>query len=135
MLTNRFWSKVDRSGDCWLWMGTRGPSGYGYYSGRRAHRLSYEDMVGPIPDGLVMDHLCRNPPCVNPAHLEPVTTLENTRRGIWHTKTHCVRGHEFTPENTRLDNGVHRVCRACDRIRSRGHYYRLGDSGRLVGAK
>lgn len=89
------WAKVDMRGPllspylgpCWLWRGYCDPKGYGYYdrrdgSTRRAHRIVYELVCGVIPDGLFLDHLCRKPSCVNPAHLEPVTHLENQRRGV-----------------------------------------------------
>ena len=80
------WKKVDASGDCWLWTGYITPLGYGTLTVRRlgrgfkAHRLVYELLVGPIPVGLELDHLCRNTRCVNPDHLEPVTHAENMRR-------------------------------------------------------
>ena len=82
----RFWSKVEKTETCWIWRGARDDKGYGSLgiNGKilRAHRVSYEWLIGPIPEGLVLDHLCRVPPCVNPAHLEPVTQGENSRRGI-----------------------------------------------------
>lgn len=84
---SRFWDKVDKDGHdgCWLWTDATSWNGYGrFYTGSRvmsAHRLSYELAVGPIPDGLQIDHLCRVRACVNPAHLEPVTLAENIRRG------------------------------------------------------
>lgn len=101
----RFWNFVDKAGDCWIWTGTRSPSGYGKFwsdDGRtvRPHRWAYEHLVGPIPAGLQLDHLCRNPPCVRPEHLEPVTGKVNTGRGMRATATHCKNGHEFTAENT-----------------------------------
>lgn len=83
----RFWAKVDKDGPngCWLYLGALQGKGYGLISvvakDVKAHRFAYESVVGPIPDGLSLDHLCRNPQCVNPAHLEPVTHLENVRRG------------------------------------------------------
>lgn len=89
---DRFWPKVDATSDCWLWTGHRDDDGYGKFtvvSGQSpmyAHRWSYEFLVGPIPAGLVLDHLCRNPPCTNPDHLEPVTNEENIRRGIRHRR-------------------------------------------------
>ena len=113
---------------CIEWTGWTNGDGYGQmyeegHHGRitRIHRWSYEQFVGPIPDGMQIDHLCRNRPCVRPSHLEPVTSRENTLRGEGiaarrAAQTHCKRGHEFTPENTRVD-GTSRVCRACARLR------------------
>lgn len=127
-LEERFWAKVDRRGDdeCWPWMAALDSGGYGHFSSPRstkAHRYSYELLVGQIPDGLTIDHLCRNPPCVNPAHMEPVTMRENSLRGNgWSgrnaRKTHCVHGHEFTAENTRIspDGLGRRICRECERL-------------------
>lgn len=88
--SERFWAKVERTADCWEWQGSRDRGGYGSFNalGVRgsptvlAHRWAYEALVGPIPEGLVIDHLCENPPCCNPAHMEPVTVAENTRRGF-----------------------------------------------------
>jgi len=120
-VAERFWSKVDTSGDCWEWTAGKTASGYGnfkrYGKDCVAHRVSFELVRGEIPDGLVLDHLCRNHACVNPAHLEPVTRWENVRRGVGYTaqqarKTHCKRGHEFTPENTYPWRSG-RICRAC----------------------
>jgi hypothetical protein len=120
-----FWNRVDKTGDCWEWTGSRNGDGYGTYSvggkTHRAHRYAYEIVVGPIPEGKQLDHLCRNPPCVNPAHLEPVTSRENTLRGFGACgtnarKTHCKNGHEFTPENTRYrrrGDYIGRECVAC----------------------
>lgn len=127
----RFWSKVNKTSTCWLWTG-QSRSGYGLFSwGSRdtlssecAHRHAYRLIKGSIPDGMVLDHLCRIPLCVNPDHLEPVTLGENVLRGIGTSainkrKTHCVNGHEFTPENTRIGRTGHRACRACDRANAR----------------
>jgi hypothetical protein len=76
--------------------------------------MAYEMLVGPVPDGLELDHLCRVPACVNPDHLEPVTHIENVRRGrsYWAERTHCSAGHEYTRENTRITKRG-RTCRAC----------------------
>lgn len=107
---------------CWLWTGSLDSSGYASASlasasrGRRNHRLSrvlYKHLVGPIPNGLQLDHLCRVRSCVNPRHLEPVTTQENTRRGIRATATHCMHGHARTAENTRIEKRGHRTVRRC----------------------
>jgi hypothetical protein len=125
----RFWSRVDtRQDGCWMWTGAHSAAGYGYFRlhGRmlRAHRVSYELAVGPIPDGLTLDHLCRNPSCVNPAHLEPVTMRENTMRGTGPSaknaiKTHCYRGHPFDEANTFHTPKGERTCRTCRRATDR----------------
>lgn len=124
---DRFLVKVNQSDNdgCWLWLSAIDKHGYGRFSvgGRPvfAHRWSYEFYIGEIPAGLVIDHLCRVRTCVNPAHLEPVTILENVLRGHWAMKTHCAQGHEYTHENTYFwlrDGHSHRTCRACNRIRS-----------------
>jgi hypothetical protein len=117
----RFWSKVTEVGDCWEWQGAN-RDGYGHLNvnGRHmgAHRVAYEVERGPIPDGMVLDHLCRNPSCVRPDHLEPVRQRENLRRGDTViasalTRTHCPHGHERTPANTLMEGGRRRclICR------------------------
>lgn len=126
---DRFWSKVEKTDSCWLWKGSRGPLGYGHIFWRgqwpAAHRVAYELSVGPIPARLVLDHLCRNPSCVNPAHLEPVTTRENTMRGVGPAprraaQTHCLRGHELAGDNVYIHKSRRvRVCRTCHRNRVR----------------
>ncbi|MDP9224875.1 MAG: HNH endonuclease [Actinomycetota bacterium] len=93
-----------------------------------AHRVAYELLVGPIPEGLTLDHLCRNTSCVNPQHLEPVTVRENVLRGMgWGAKnkrkTHCHRGHPFDAKNTLRIPGGTRKCRTCANQASRE--YRL----------
>lgn len=127
----RFWEKVQKTDGCWNWVAARTPYGYGVFTppkGKRkyAHRLAYESIVGPIPPGLCLDHLCRNPSCVNPAHLEPVTQLENVRRGRRATQTACKHGHPYTDENTyrysRGGDSRSRACRAC--VNAAGARYR-----------
>ena len=129
----RFWKKVDPAiGDeCWPWTAALDRGGYGLIkfggASRRAHRIAYMLLVGPIQEGLVLDHLCRNRRCVNPAHLEPVTQEENARRGEQAQMTHCIRGHELTPENTYVkpSNG-RRGCLQCRRSRRRSYYAEAG---------
>ena len=126
----RFWAGTDTSAGpngCWPWT-KRLTHGHGRFwikdKWSYTHRFAYELLVGPIPDGLVIDHLCRNRACQNPAHMEPVMPGVNTLRGdspwgMHAKKTHCVRGHEFTTENTYWRDGKIRCCRACRSIRSR----------------
>jgi hypothetical protein len=127
-LAERFWSKVDRLGveDCWEWLASKMATGYGRFGpgGRAggmttAHRVAYELTFGPIPEGLSIDHLCRNRGCVNPSHLEAVSQRVNVLRGETiparnAAKTTCDHGHELTPENTYAWQGK-RDCRACGR--------------------
>lgn len=121
-------------GECSLWMGTTNGVGYGVisYQGKRVytHRLSYTLCRGQIPEGMVLDHLCRNTLCFNPNHLEPVTQRENTRRGATGAKTHCVRNHEFTETNTYITPDGHRSCRACRAMRERTRRQRLFGIGK-----
>jgi HNH endonuclease len=122
----RFWSKVDTSGACWLWTGQKTRLGYGYVKWRQRsmlpHRVAYQLLVGPIPDGLELDHLCRNRLCVNPNHLEPVDHRSNILRGespcaVNAKKTHCIHGHELTKENTYIRTGEPgRKCKECMRV-------------------
>lgn len=118
-----FWAKVSKTPACWKWRGCRDEDGYGRFSagdyGARAHRFSYELANGPIPAGLEVDHLCGNPSCVNPAHLELVTHAENLRRSSPNRnarKTHCMRGHAFDEANTITNRKTgKRSCRECMR--------------------
>lgn len=117
---------------CWRWTGAHRAGGYAViWDGertRQAHRVAYEVAIGPIPEGLQIDHVkargCAHRDCVNPAHLEAVTCQENLRRGDGPSaraqrQTHCIHGHEFTPENTRFDDRGYRTCRTCARERWR----------------
>lgn len=125
----RFWERVERTDTCWLWTGAKGARGYGNFKpiGRRTvvvHRYAYEQFVGPIPEGLTIDHLCRVRNCVNPAHLEAVTSRENILRGESVSaqaarRTHCPRGHAYDAENTYRTKLGHRSCRACHRLDQR----------------
>lgn len=127
----RFWEKVDRSGGpdaCWPWLAKRNWMGYGNFwaDGREwmAHRWAYQELVGPITEGLTLDHLCRNRWCVNPAHMEQVTLGENILRGEGpaaknRRKTHCKRGHPFDEANTYRfgPQKQWRMCRTCAGLR------------------
>ena len=100
------------SNGCWTFTGTINNKGYGAILQTTAHRYIYQQVVGPIPAGLQIDHLCMNKTCVNPAHLEPVTAKENMRRrGV--AETHCRKGHEFTAENSYLHGNGSKECRTC----------------------
>ena len=124
----RFWRKVDKSGDCWQWLSGVDRSSYGRFrlgrSMRLAHRVAYVSMVGPIPEGLVIDHLCRNRSCVNPAHMEPVTRGENALRGETIAArnaavTQCPAGHLYDETNTHIRPSGARYCRPCNVARVR----------------
>lgn len=130
---------------CWRWLLAVDKDGYGKSKAGRAHRMSYEIYRGPIPDGLMLDHLCRKPGCVNPAHLEPVVAKVNTARGIvaerssaeWQpggvlreahyrrfaaTATHCPNGHLRADHESRVGRERHLICRACCQERTRRYY-------------
>jgi len=111
---------------CWLWTGALDKDGYGLTNEggkqKRAHRAAYEVFIGPVPAELVIDHLCRVHSCINPCHLEIVTTKENILRGITgqlKNRSHCDAGHEFTEQNTAYDRKGYRYCRKCKRARTR----------------
>lgn len=125
-LADRLWAKVDKTETCWLWRGSRNRLGYGRICeggpSRRilfAYRVAYELERGPIPPGLSLDHLCRVPACVNPAHLEAVTHRENVMRGqnpsirVYHTDI-CRRGHDYAVVGFVARSRV-RTCRQCKR--------------------
>lgn len=127
--TQRFWEKVQKTETCWTWTGARNHLGYGqiWVSDEKrvvmAHIFSVWMSGRLIPDGWDVDHLCRNPPCVNPDHLEPVPHAENMRRAPWTavqfqaSKTHCPQGHPYSPENTKMKRNssgtLSRLCKEC----------------------
>lgn len=126
-------------GCCWIWNGARSNSGYGKAVGRsssNAHRWSYSLLVGPIPQGLHLDHLCKIKSCVAPHHLEPVTPAENFDRSrsdhaaavAKRRMTHCKYGHEYTPENT-ITHAKGRKCRTCHRRINLASWYRRQGRG------
>ena len=141
----RFWAMVNRVDDesCWPWIG--GVSrGYGHFTldsagnGISAHRYSWILANGPVPEGMTLDHICHDPAiceggtscphraCVNPAHLVVTTRAENTSRQRHRNagKTHCIHGHEYTPENTGLHPDQRgRFCLTCARARKRAAYH------------
>ena len=151
----RFWSKT-RPGEngCIEWAAHKTPQGYGQFSWMSepvlAHRWVYEASRGLIPEGMVIDHLCRNRACVNVDHLECVTMGENTRRGTLHdvqrakakTITHCRHGHPLFGDNLLITSSGHRSCRKCQRAnakawvaRNREHVNELQRIRRAQGAK
>ena len=122
-LGERFWRKANRGlpSECWRWKGHKTPTGYGRYVGEGAHRVAYRLLLGPIPVGMTIDHLCRVRDCVNPAHMELVSLRVNVLRGIGPPaqnakRSHCKRGHSFDAANTYLYRGS-RACRSCRRLR------------------
>lgn len=134
-MEQRFWSRVEKDGPiplcdpslgpCWEWIGYRRKDGYGRVTlvgvTIMAHRYAYEASVGKIPDGLELDHLCRNRCCVNPKHLEPVTMLENVRRGLAYRMRpdRCKRGHDLSGKNLYIGTAGRRVCIICNRMKTR----------------
>ena len=128
MLPERFTDKILHLSDgCWQWTAALERGGYGsyYHDGRmqRAHRVAYQLLVGVIPDGLQIDHLCRVRSCVNPEHMEPVTSAENVRRGSAAERhTHCKRGHELSGWNSIRSNDNRQRCRICTNAGQRRRY-------------
>src|SRR6267142_2156466 len=138
----RFFSKICthpdvwfRGTQCWIWTASRDWKGYAQFGYRwrqwhgRGHQIAFKMFVGTVPEGLQLDHLCRRPSCVNPTHLEPVTSWENSLRGnsimaIHVRQTHCKYGHEFTPENTYIMSQGGRQCRICRRNQNNDWHHR-----------
>ena len=120
-IQDTFWARIEKTEQCWLWMGQR-VTGYGVFQiGRknfRAHRLSYTILRGPIPEGLTLDHLCRNRICVNPDHLEPLALRDNILRGDGMAKAYrtniCCHGHDLLAHGYIRGDGK-RCCRICVR--------------------
>lgn len=141
-IRDRFWSKVEKRGDdeCWPWHGRKTRKGYGLFGHAGevlAHRRAYRYSIGEIPEGLTLDHLCGEPSCVNPAHLEPVTLKENILRGNGVAarnarKTHCLRGHLLDGENL-IVRPTGRGCRECSRRSGRESMKRWREKDRLNG--
>ena len=127
----RFMAKVEKTESCWIWNGATGRrEGYGMFwmDGKMAtaYRAAYVLFKGPVPEGLQLDHLCRNRRCVNPDHLEAVTHRTNVMRGEGACaqnarKTHCRNGHELAGENVSIEVGGRR-CRTCAAAAKRRHY-------------
>lgn len=122
----RFFRKLRQVGDCWVWTAATDQSGYGLFQGGdrmiRSHIWSYNFFIGEVPEGLQLDHLCRNRPCCNPWHLDPVTPLVNTQRGIGSgSRTRCPQGHPYDLINTYRTPSGKRVCRRCAQA-SRARY-------------
>lgn len=125
MLPQRIMDKLD-VGLCWTWTGAHSEDRPHVKWGGKVqlvYRVVWELLVGPLPEGITLDHLCLNPSCVNPDHLEPVTMAENRRRAHTHNRnrTHCKRGHEFTEDNTRTHGGS-RQCKTCKSDYDRERY-------------
>ena len=140
LLPLRFWRKIRvLDNGCWEWTaGRQKPQGYGFFrwrgKGGYAHRLAYEALIGPIPEGLQSDHLCRYTACASPFHIEPVTPRENTLRSsslaaLNAKKTVCPKGHPYTY----ITPSGSRQCRVCIRLNSRAYYWRNLERARRRG--
>ena len=146
-LEDQFWAAVDKGDGCWLWTGHRNDGGYGQFKRNiLAHRFSYQLHRGPIPEGLITDHLCHSRDlscpggptclhrrCVKPDHMELVTNAENIRRGLWGRKARakkavptCKRNHPFDEANTRFTPRGYRVCVTCKNLRKADWRRRCG---------
>jgi hypothetical protein len=131
-LEERILLYTDRTGDCWVWTGCTDWGGYGHIQlekrTQRVHRVAYEVWVGPIPEGMTVDHLCFNTSCIRPSHLRLLTRSENSRNQRSAFKTHCVNGHEYTDENTLIEVKQHglsqRRCRTCRVAQEQRRYAR-----------
>jgi len=140
-IKDRIERRIEKTAGCWEWTGHINRWGYGLITLPRSthgayvngtpksigvHRAAYQVFVGPVPEGMQLDHLCRNRACCNPDHLEPVTLVENLARGespsaINARKTECVKGHPFDEANTHINPQGHRVCRICATTARRAH--------------
>lgn len=137
-IESRFWSKVDKSGDCWVWVAGKWSSnpklGYGQFwkdgSMHKAYRVAWELTHGPIPPGAHVMHVCDNPPCVNPEHLvlgtHGANMADKKRKGRSGPRTHCPAGHEYTEANSYVRKDGGRNCRACARRRQLEYTARAG---------
>lgn len=140
ILWSRIVERIDITVDCWYWTGKPANTGYGQINRngvvRNPHRIIYKVLVGDIPDGLQLDHLCRNRICVNPSHLEPVTQKENLLRSpltipsINKLKTHCPTGHPYDETNTQVCRDGSRKCRACSYKRKKAWRHKLQAEGK-----
>jgi hypothetical protein len=139
----RMMSRVEKTATCWLWTGPLGRGGYAYFTWReprtekfvpapvqgvRVHRAVYEHEVGPIPEGMTLDHLCRVRHCVNPDHMEIATHRTNILRGETLAaanarKTHCPKGHPYDGDNLMTTKSGGRACKECNRVRCRRVYH------------